>query len=236
MKSEDIHPFDLARMFIGEVPIEFFIEASIRTAVVYLILMVAMRLMGKKIASQMGRNEMIAVTSMAAAIGVPLQSPDRGLLPAVIIAVIVVMTQQLIASRSQSSEKFERLTQDKMSILVSEGHLQIKNMANTRLTRERVFGQLRKLGYTQLGEVKRMYLEANGTFTVLEHAKSQPGLCILPDWDPEFIRKLCSDTGVTVCNYCGKPLIDSNQIGESCDNCSNEDWVKAVLNIKEKKQ
>jgi uncharacterized membrane protein YcaP (DUF421 family) len=104
MKKEDIHPFDWGRMFVGEVPFGFFVEVIFRTAFVYLILMVAMRLMGKKIASQLGRNEMIAIISMAAAIGVPLQSPDRGLLPAVIIAGIVVATQQFIASKTTKAK------------------------------------------------------------------------------------------------------------------------------------
>lgn len=236
MKREDIQPFDWGRMFIGEIPAEFFIESIIRTAFIYLVLMVAMRLMGRKIASQMGRNEMIAVTSMAAAIGVPLQSPDRGLLPAAIIGIIVVVTQQFIASRSQSSEKFETLTQDKLSILVSEGRLLLKEMSRTRLTRERIFGQLRQLGYCQLGEVRKVYLEANGSFTILENEHARPGLCILPDWDGEFIRKLSSDANITVCSYCGNEPEQPDKIDRKCNNCGNREWVKAVINLKEENQ
>jgi uncharacterized membrane protein YcaP (DUF421 family) len=229
MKKEDIHPFDWGRMFVGEVPFGFFVEVIFRTAFVYLILMVAMRLMGKKIASQLGRNEMIAIISMAAAIGVPLQSPDRGLLPAVIIAGIVVATQQFIASKTTKSEKFETITQDKMSVLVSESGLQLKQMSITRLTRERVFGQLRNLGYCQLGEVKRLYLEANGTFTVIKHERPQPGLCILPDWDQEYIGSQCSETEKMVCNHCGNLPSQPGFEIRKCSNCGKKKWVKAVI-------
>jgi hypothetical protein len=97
MKKEDIHLGDWQRMFFGEVPGGFYWEVVLRIAVIYLILMVSMRLMGKRTASQLSRNEMIALVSLSAAIGVPLQAPDRGILAAVIIA--AAQTHLLAAPR-----------------------------------------------------------------------------------------------------------------------------------------
>jgi hypothetical protein len=51
----------------------------------------------------------VALFSLAAAIGVPLQAPDRGLLLAVVIAVIVVATGRLIARMAFNSQEFESL-------------------------------------------------------------------------------------------------------------------------------
>lgn len=229
MKSEDIHLTDWARIFIGEVPGSFYIEVTIRTALVYLILMVSMRLMGKRMASQLGRNEMISMISLSAAIGVPIQSPDRGLLPAVIIAFIVVLTQQLIAKRATQNEKFETLTQGDISVLVEDGWLNLGIMKKTRLTRERVFGQLRKEGICHLGEVKRLYLEANGSFTFIESKDSISGLSILPDWDNDFKEKVCKDSDETVCNHCGNKRKDEKNAGEKCKKCGFDQWVKAVV-------
>lgn len=66
-----------------------------RITVIYLI--VSMRLMGRMVVSQLNRSEMIAMVSLAAAIGVPLQSPDRGILAAIVIAAIVISIQQVNA-------------------------------------------------------------------------------------------------------------------------------------------
>ena len=225
MKKEDIHLFDWHRILFGEVPGGFFIEVIIRTAIIYIVLMVSMRLMGKRMASQLGRNEMIAMTSLAAAIGVPIQSPDRGILAAVIIAAIVVFIQQMIAKKASQSESFEGLTQDNIGTLVSDGELNLKIMQNTRLTKERVFGQLRNKGIHHLGEVKRLYLEANGTFTVMESDNPVPGLCILPDWDSEFIQKVCSETNELVCGNCGKLR---TELSLRCSNCNKNKWIQAV--------
>ena len=225
MESDAIHFNDWNRIFIGEVPFSFYIEVIIRTAVIYLILMVAMRLMGKKMASQLGRSEMVSMISLAAAIGVPLQSPDRGLLPAVIIAFIVVCTQQFIAKKVTQSEKFESLTQDKISALVENGRLDLSEMKKTRITKERVFVELRNNSFYHLGEVKRLYLEANGTFTIVKNASSVPGLSVLPDWDKEFEQKVCNQSEMLVCELCGSSKGDSNQ---KCRFCGSDHWVKAV--------
>src|SRR4051794_17099270 len=77
MKPEKIHPDDWLRILVGEVPATYFIELIIRAAVVYLILMVSMRLMGKRMSSQLSRNELAALVSLAAAVGIPMMSPDR---------------------------------------------------------------------------------------------------------------------------------------------------------------
>jgi len=225
MESDDIYFNDWNRIFIGEVPFGFYIEVIIRTAVIYLILMVAMRLMGKKMASQLGRSEMVSMISLAAAIGVPLQSPDRGLLPAVIIAFIVVCTQQFISKKVTQSEKFESLTQDKTSALIENGRLDLRAMKKTRITKERVFVELRNNGFYHLGEVKRLYLEANGTFTIVKNVSPVPGLSVLPDWDKEFEQRVCNESEVLVCEQCGVAKGDINQ---KCRNCGSDKGINAV--------
>jgi hypothetical protein len=46
MKPEEIYLSDWSRILIGEVPGSFYLEAIIRVVFIYLLLLVAMRLMG----------------------------------------------------------------------------------------------------------------------------------------------------------------------------------------------
>lgn len=112
MKSEDIKLSDWSRILFGEAPPEFFIEIIIRTLFVFLILILSMRLFGRRMAAQINRIEMISMFSLAAAIGVPLQAPDRGLLPAVVIAIIVVSIGRLITTIAFGNQKFESSVED----------------------------------------------------------------------------------------------------------------------------
>jgi len=229
MKEYEIKLSDIQRILQGEVPFHYFVEVILRAAVVYLILMISMRLMGKRMSSQLSRNEMAAVASLAAAIGVPLMNPDRGLLPAVVIAMVIITMQVLIAKIATKSKKFESLTQDKYNMLVKDGVMNYKAMVLTRITRDRILSQLRSQGISHIGSVKRLYFEAGGTFSLLQKTEPVPGLSSIPEWDREMSDKIHVQSTQQVCKFCGN--YHTGTKGDTCENCGKNTWVYAVSNL-----
>ncbi|GAB3925936.1 DUF421 domain-containing protein [Larkinella terrae] len=228
MEKDAIHLSDWGRILVGEVPGIFYLEILLRAATIYLILVVSMRLMGRRMASQLSRNEMAALISLAAAIGVPILDPGRGLLPAVIIALVVIFIQRLISYWAARNEKFEGISQDISSVMVENAVLQLENMKESRITRDLLFAQLRSTGVLQLGSVKRLYIEANGSFTLIQRPESQPGLSILPEWDSEFIAKQKPVTDRYVCYWCGHDQPAGTGDSVRCPNCKKQEWVQAI--------
>ncbi|HEX8530276.1 MAG TPA: YetF domain-containing protein, partial [Cytophagales bacterium] len=168
MKPEEIHLYDIGRILMGEVPGGFMWEAVLRILFLFLMLLVAIRLMGRRMASSLTRNELAALTSLAAAIGVPVLDPGRGLLPALIIAVVVIAFQRLMAQATFRSKKVERVLLDHNNILIEDGCINQQEMRKAGLSQERLFAQLRSEGIDSLGKVQRLYFEPSGKFTVLE--------------------------------------------------------------------
>jgi uncharacterized membrane protein YcaP (DUF421 family) len=226
MKPEDIKITDWGRMFIGDVPPEFFIEILIRVTFVYLLLIISMRLLGKRMASQLTRTELAAIVSLAAAVGVPILSPDRGLLPALVIAIVVVGVNKLIATMSAVNRKVEVATQGTLNVLVKDSVLDQEAMIKTRISKERIMSQLRAEKVMHLGEVQRLYMEANGNFTLIKTDKPKPGLPVLPESDVAFLKEL-KPNGVLVCHVCGKENT-SKRKDATCPNCHHQDWVVGV--------
>ncbi|MCF0069485.1 DUF421 domain-containing protein [Dyadobacter sp. CY261] len=225
MKKEDIYFGDWQRMFIGDVPGGFYWEAVLRIAVIYIILMVSMRFMGKRMASQLSRNEMIAMVSLAAAIGVPLQAPDRSILAAVVIAAVVILIQQIMATLATRNQRLESITQGNLSIIVVDSKLALHTMQVNGITQEKAFSQLRSNGIRHLGEVKRLYFEADGSFTLIRNTDVHPGLGILPGIDTEFIAQICRQSDILVCNRCGQELPNTES---TCANCGSNERVHAM--------
>jgi uncharacterized membrane protein YcaP (DUF421 family) len=226
MKPEEIKLSDWGRIFAGPVPPEFYIELLIRTIVVYLLLMVSMRLLGKRMSTQVSRIELVALVSLAAAIGVPMLSADRGLLPSVIIAIIIVGFTRLISLMSSKSQRFEKISQGDLAILVEDSVMNTRTMRISQITRERLFAQLRSFELLHLGHVKRLYIEANGSFSIVKETNPRPGLLILPQADEAFIAEALSTTDEHVCKNCG----NKGAAAEDCNNCGENDWVQAVRN------
>jgi uncharacterized membrane protein YcaP (DUF421 family) len=128
MKPEDVHLFDWTRILIGNIPGIFFLEVLIRVLFVFFLLVIALRFLGKRMASLMDLHEFTALTSLAAAIGIPIQSPDRGLLPALVIAIVVVVLQKLIFYLGLKNKKIELLVHGDTSMLVSNGIMNLTAM------------------------------------------------------------------------------------------------------------
>ncbi|MBS7564061.1 DUF421 domain-containing protein [Mucilaginibacter sp. Bleaf8] len=219
---------DWQRILLGDVPAGFYIELVIRALIVYLILTVAMRLLGKRMSSQMGRNDMTALVSLAAAIGVPLQAPDRGILAAVIIAIVVVYIGRWVAAKTFKSQSFEKTSEGNIDIIIKDAVLDLGNMKRVRLTRERLVAQLRSSSIKHTGQVKRLYMEANGNFTLIKEENPKPGLSVLPRWDKDFNAEFKKSDELLVCQTCGltqKKPFDENT---PCPNCGDKVWTAAV--------
>jgi uncharacterized membrane protein YcaP (DUF421 family) len=227
MKPEEIKITDWQRIFIGEVPPSFFLEIVIRVTFVYILLVISMRLLGKRMSSQLTRNELAALVSLAAAIGVPILAPDRGLLPGIVIALIVVSISRLISITSAKNLKIENVTQGKMDVLVKDAVINTQAIERTRITKERIMAQLRAEQILQLGEVERLYMEANGNFTTIRNKKPKPGLSVIPEDDKAFLSELKSN-GIYVCHECGHEN-PAKRKESSCPNCGHKNWVPAVM-------
>ncbi len=228
MQPEDIHLTDWMRVLIGEVPNDYFIELIIRITFAYLVLTVSMRLMGKRMAAQLNLNELAALVSLAAAVGIPIMSPDRGLLPAVVVASVIVFIQRSVASTARKNQRFEAITQGSIDVLVADSLLQLDKMQGARITRARLMAELRASGLMHLGQVKRLYFEANGSFTLIQEEKPQPGLTVLPFWDTDFRAEQKQVTDKFVCNNCGNDGKSKIRPTHPCDHCHDNNWVPAV--------
>ncbi|GAB3817363.1 DUF421 domain-containing protein [Pontibacter rugosus] len=228
MKPEDIHITDWMRIFLGEVPWTFLLEVVVRIFFIFVVLMVSMRLMGKRMAAQLTRNEMAALVSLAAAIGVPMADPTRGLLPIVIIAAVVIGVQRIVSKRSENSSKFESAILGDMDIVVKDGVMLLDNMERTKLTRERLYAELRSEQICNLGQTERVYLEANGSFIVYKYKERRPGLSLIPPWDADYFEEQSRLKDSYACKSCGAVVRGKMDPALPCANCGSKEWAQAV--------
>jgi uncharacterized membrane protein YcaP (DUF421 family) len=190
--------------------------------------MFAMRFMGKRMSGLLGRNELVAMVSLAAAIGIPLTSPDRGVLPAFIIAFIVVFIANWISSKALIAKRFEKFAFGKMDVLIKDSVIDLDIIKEVRVSRERLVAQLRSSGIKQLGDVKRLYMEANGTFTLIKNEEAVPGLSVLPHWDDDYNNRFNYHDDIMVCESCGNSIKAPFKNEMECPNCKNKTFTKAV--------
>lgn len=229
MNQPEYHLVDLHRILIGEVPPIFFVEVIIRTILIYLLLILSIRLMGKRMALQLNVTEMTAMVALAAAIGVPIQAPDRGILPAVVIAVVVVLTERIVTRIIMNNKTAETKFQGDMNVLVEDSMLNYSCIKNVSMSRSLVIQQLRVQGIDHLGKVKRLYMETSGAFSIVEQREIKPGLSLIPDDDRDYWTAENRQKDVCVCSNCGLRRDSPAKNDLQCDNCGENHWEAAVL-------
>jgi uncharacterized membrane protein YcaP (DUF421 family) len=232
MKEYEIHLNDWGRIIAGQVPGWFYFELIFRAAFVFLLLLVCMRILGRRMAAQLSRNEMAALVSLAAAGGVPILAQDRGLLPAVVIALVVIGISKLTSKWAFDNSKVEKATIGDVSILVEDGVMKMKELERTKISRERLFSQLRTEELIHLGEVKRLYMEATGEFSFIREENAKPGLLLLPSNDDAFVKQKALYMNKQICLKCGlqpeEQVIDDTT---TCKNCGSHKFTEAVIAV-----
>jgi uncharacterized membrane protein YcaP (DUF421 family) len=227
MKKEEIHLGDWQRLLLGQAPLEFLLEAALRTLIVYLVLLLAMRLLGKRMNAQLTVAELSVMIMLGGIVSVPMQIPDRGILQGALVLACMVVLYRGINYLAFKYKKVEYLTQGDLEIVVVDGELDLAAMARTRLSREQLFANLRAANIEQLGQVKRAYLEASGEFSIYQQEPPRPGLSVLPAKDSAIRQAEPTDATQPTCQRCGHPE-PASRLPAKCPRCGATQWAPAV--------
>ncbi|TWI50932.1 uncharacterized protein DUF421 [Pseudomonas duriflava] len=227
----NVTAWDWHRILIGDAAWPFTIEILLRTAIIYLLLLVMMRLMGRRVAAQLSVSELAVMITLGAAIGVPLQTPEKGILPAAVLLLTALIFQRGLSFLSFKKRAVEVAVQGDATVLVKDGRLVLDNVAKARLSPERIHSELRSQNIQHLGEVRRVYLESSGRFSLIKYRTPYYGLWLLPTPDPEMSKRIQVNNHYA-CTRCGHVIqCESQTPQEKCDWCANEEWLPAVKRL-----
>jgi len=227
MDPSPIRVPDWQRFWMGRLDAGFLPELALRMLVLYCAMAAAVRLMGRRSSPSLTRNEVLAIAALAAAVGPVIPAPDLGLLPTVMIAVWVVLWQRFVRAASFRHPSFERALRGQGLTLVTDGVVDLAALRRCDLSRERLFAELRSRGLRQLGQVRRVYFETEGSFSVVEQSPPGAGLSLVPSWDAELRRAQPDDGEHLACAECGR-LRERHAVEARCARCDSEAWVPPV--------
>jgi uncharacterized membrane protein YcaP (DUF421 family) len=217
------------RILLGEAPAAFLLEVLARTAAVYLVLVLLVRMLGKRMSGQISNIELSVMVVLGAIVSGAFQLPDRGVLPALMLMLTLLALQRGVSAGGARWLRFERLTQGGSKMLIKDGHLQLDEMSRIGLSHEQIFAALRGNGVRHLGQVKRLYLEVSGSFALFRQQPEQPGLCVLPTWDTSLARRLTAHAQLRACARCGTLRSSGPEAPTACQSCGERELQPAML-------
>jgi len=229
MKPEEIHFLDWKRWLFGQMPPEFIIEVLIRTVLIYFFLILAVRLMGKRMTGQVTLTEMAVMITLGAIVSPVMQLPDRGLVFGIIGLAMAYCFQKGITWLDFRFRKVEHLTQGNIVLLIKDGALSVEALRKANISNQQLYAMLRQQKIDNLCQVKRAYLEACGMLSVYRSEQKAAGLAIFPPIDPvEGQLQQRAAAPVMVCHNCGH-VQQVQQKQTRCALCGADAWGEAYL-------
>lgn len=227
MPYKHVNLDDWHRTLLGGLPWSFLGEVVVRASFIYILLMFAMRGLGKRVAAQLTVFELSVVVALAATVGVPLEAANKGLLPPVIILLVVIALQRILSELTFRYRRFDWLSSGEVVPLVQDGRLLLDQLKKAALSRERLYAVLRSTRLQHLGQIRALYLEASGAFSLVRSEPAMPGLSILPSFE-SGLRQEARLSDRFVCVSCGALDPGSGRPRTPCPACAATAWVEAV--------
>ena len=152
----------------------FVTTAFFRTVILYLLLMVGLRLLGKRQIGELEPSELVLTLIISDLAAVPMQDFGIPLVNGVFPILILLCLSMILSFVNLKSVRFRSILCGKPAVIIREGRLVQQNMNKTRLTIDELYEQLRSQGITDLKSVKYAILETNGKISVLPYTRESP--------------------------------------------------------------
>ena len=142
------------------------LEKILRPIVVYLILVLLLRIFGKRELAQLNPFDLVVLLSLSNTVQNAIIGDDNSVSGGVIGAVALLTINWIVALALYRSRKLTHALEGRACTLILDGKPDLKAMEREALTMEELISVIHKQGFTSISEVKKCQLEPNGTFYV----------------------------------------------------------------------
>ena len=146
----------------------------VRTVILYLVLIVVIRLMGKRQVGQLEPSEFVVTMLVANLASIPMQDGGIPLYSGLVPILTVLGLELILSGLVLRSIPLRRLLCGKPVILIENGRILQNNLRRTRITLDELTSQLREKDVLEPGEVQYAILETNGNISVFPYPAQQP--------------------------------------------------------------
>ena len=146
----------------------------IRTAVLYVLLSILLRGMGKRQIGELEVGEVITTFLLSEIIALPIADTNLSLLQGAIPAIFIFSAEILISTVKNKCNPLKRVVEGSPSYIIYKGKLLQSALKENRISIEELLCSLRTLGVFSIDAVEYAILETNGTVSVLQKDEELP--------------------------------------------------------------
>jgi uncharacterized membrane protein YcaP (DUF421 family) len=145
----------------------------IRTLILYIVVVVSMRIMGKRQIGELQPSELVVAIMISDLVSVPMQSIDIPLVAGVLPALTLIIAEVVMSFVTLKSRTVRRFVTGEPSIVIYNGHVNEKELGKLRFNLNDLLEELRICGYPNISDVEAAILETNGKLSVIPKTEAR---------------------------------------------------------------
>ena len=149
-----------------------YLDIIIRSAAVYLFMLVALRIFGKKELSQLNTADVILILLISNAVQNAMVGSDSSLYGGLAAATVLFTINFTLKRLMFKYKKFSDFLQEKPEILIHNGTLEFKTLSKLNITSDELREAMREHGVENFKDVKLAMLEIDGNISIISGDKN----------------------------------------------------------------
>lgn len=145
-----------------------------RTFIIYFILLLTMRILGKRQLGEMELSEFVLASLAADLASQPLQDIEIPLINGIVPVLVLFCSEIILTGITLKSSRFRGAVWGKPSIIIKKGKICQKAMAKNRLTMDELTQRLRAKACLDIASVEYAVLETDGTMSIILFPDKRP--------------------------------------------------------------
>lgn len=163
------------------------VNTFIRVSILYILVLIIMRLMGKREIGQMQPFELVIAIMIADLASIPMSDVGIPITNGIIPILALLLFQLVISIINVKSVKLREVICGKPSILIYRGKIDEKELRKEKITINELEERLRQNDIFAIGDVEYAILETNGQLSVIQKPEKRNTIPedfnIIPDYE-----------------------------------------------------
>jgi uncharacterized membrane protein YcaP (DUF421 family) len=156
-------------------------SVALRTAIVYIVLVVFFRIAGTREAGQLSTLDLVVLLIIANAVQNAMVGENTSLAAGLVAAAIILALDRGLNWLADRSTRLRDAIEGAPMLLVADGKVRSEALRDAGFTEPELGIAIRQTGLLRMNEVLAIYLERNGQLSVIPKAEGRT----LEDYDPD---------------------------------------------------
>lgn len=214
-------------ILLNDLGIDRALAIVVKTAIMFLLVLLFLRLSGKKGVRELTFFEVAIIISLGTAAGEPMLSEEAAIVPSLIAFIVVIAIYRLLTFLAARSERFEQVLEGTPFYIIEDGMFTLSEESDNNFAKDEFFSELRGQSVEHLGQIRAAILETSGmvSFFYYRDEEVKPGLPLLPKLY-EAKSTGIDQPGEYACTSCGQ--VETRDAPGACSRCGEKEWVLAI--------